>query len=153
EEGGYVSRRAHETDGRVVVVSLTELGRARVLADRKRRDEWRGGPRARPPQAPRRVAGSPAARPDARGARRPPHRRPDPATTLGRALVSPTFRSLSNRNYRLYLAGSVTFNTGTWMQRIAQDCLVLTLPGTGGTQLGIAAGLQFLPVLVLSPYA
>ena len=40
EEGGYVSRRAHETDGRVVVVSLTELGRGRVLADRKRRDEW-----------------------------------------------------------------------------------------------------------------
>ena len=40
EEGGYVARRAHETDGRVVVVSLTELGRARVVADRKRRDEW-----------------------------------------------------------------------------------------------------------------
>jgi DNA-binding MarR family transcriptional regulator len=40
EDGGYVARRAHETDGRVVVVSLTELGRSRVLADRKRRDEW-----------------------------------------------------------------------------------------------------------------
>ena len=40
EEGGYVARRAHETDGRVVVVSLTERGRATVLADRKRRDEW-----------------------------------------------------------------------------------------------------------------
>jgi DNA-binding MarR family transcriptional regulator len=40
EEGGYVSRRAHETDGRVVVVSLTELGRGRVLADRRLRDEW-----------------------------------------------------------------------------------------------------------------
>jgi DNA-binding MarR family transcriptional regulator len=40
EEGGYVSRRAHATDGRVVVVSLTELGRGRVLADRKLRDEW-----------------------------------------------------------------------------------------------------------------
>jgi DNA-binding MarR family transcriptional regulator len=40
EEGGYVARRAHDTDGRVVVVSLTELGRARVVADRKRRDEW-----------------------------------------------------------------------------------------------------------------
>jgi DNA-binding MarR family transcriptional regulator len=40
EEGGYVARRAHETDGRVVVVGLTELGRSRVLADRKRRDEW-----------------------------------------------------------------------------------------------------------------
>jgi DNA-binding MarR family transcriptional regulator len=40
EAGGYVARNDHETDGRVVVVSLTELGRARVLADRKRRDEW-----------------------------------------------------------------------------------------------------------------
>jgi DNA-binding MarR family transcriptional regulator len=40
EEGGYVARRAHETDGRVVVVGLTEQGTATVLADRKRRDEW-----------------------------------------------------------------------------------------------------------------
>ena len=40
ENGGYVARRAHESDGRVVVVSLTELGRSRVVADRKRRDEW-----------------------------------------------------------------------------------------------------------------
>jgi len=40
EEGGYVARRAHETDGRVVVVTLTDLGRERVLADRLRRDEW-----------------------------------------------------------------------------------------------------------------
>jgi len=40
EEGGYVLRRPHETDGRVVVVALTEQGRATVAADRKRRDEW-----------------------------------------------------------------------------------------------------------------
>jgi DNA-binding MarR family transcriptional regulator len=40
EEGGYVARRAHETDGRVVVVTLTDKGRERVLADRRRRDEW-----------------------------------------------------------------------------------------------------------------
>ena len=40
EEGGLVSRRPHESDGRVVVVTLTEQGRATVLADRKRRDEW-----------------------------------------------------------------------------------------------------------------
>ncbi len=40
EEGGYVARRAHETDGRVVVVTLTERGRETVEADRKRRDEW-----------------------------------------------------------------------------------------------------------------
>jgi DNA-binding MarR family transcriptional regulator len=40
EEGGYVVRRPHETDGRVVVVTLTERGRVTLLADRKRRDEW-----------------------------------------------------------------------------------------------------------------
>jgi DNA-binding MarR family transcriptional regulator len=35
-----VVRRPHETDGRVVIVSLTERGRAVVLADRRRRDAW-----------------------------------------------------------------------------------------------------------------
>ncbi|MBF4163003.1 MFS transporter [Nocardioides acrostichi] len=59
---------------------------------------------------------------------------------------------MANPNYRLYLAGSVVSNTGTWMQRIAQDWLVLSLGG-GGTALGITTGLQFLPVLLLSPYA
>ena len=67
--------------------------------------------------------------------------------------MSPTFRSLRNPNYRLYLVGSVVSNTGTWMQRVAQDWLVLSLPGTGGTELGITTGLQFLPMLLLSPYA
>ena len=67
--------------------------------------------------------------------------------------MSPTFRALRNHNYRLYLAGNLVSNTGTWMQRVAQDWLVLSLPGTGGTALGITTGLQFLPVLLLSPYA
>lgn len=67
--------------------------------------------------------------------------------------MSPTFRALSNPNYRLYLAGSAVSNTGTWMQRVAQDWLVLQLPGNSGTELGITTGLQFLPVLLLSPYA
>jgi DNA-binding MarR family transcriptional regulator len=40
EAGGYVVRRAHETDGRAVVVALTERGRDTVVADRRRRDEW-----------------------------------------------------------------------------------------------------------------
>jgi DNA-binding MarR family transcriptional regulator len=39
-EGGYVVRRAHATDGRQVVVELTEQGRATLLADRARRDAW-----------------------------------------------------------------------------------------------------------------
>ena len=40
EQLGHVVRRAHESDGRQVVVSLTKAGRAAVLADRRRRDAW-----------------------------------------------------------------------------------------------------------------
>jgi DNA-binding MarR family transcriptional regulator len=40
EEGGYVARRPHDTDGRQVVVALTDRGRDTVLADRARRDAW-----------------------------------------------------------------------------------------------------------------
>jgi MFS family permease len=67
--------------------------------------------------------------------------------------LSPTFRSLHNHNYRLYAAGGVVSNTGTWMQRVAQDWLVLLLATNAGTALGITTGLQFLPALLLSPYA
>jgi len=67
--------------------------------------------------------------------------------------LSPTFRALSNSNYRLYAAGGVVSNTGTWMQRVAQDWLVLQLTANNGTALGITTGLQFLPILLLSPYA
>ena len=37
---GQVERRPHDTDRRLVVVHLTDLGRATVLADRRRRDAW-----------------------------------------------------------------------------------------------------------------
>ncbi len=40
EDGGHVTRRPHDTDGRQVVVTLTPRGRATLLADRRRRDEW-----------------------------------------------------------------------------------------------------------------
>ncbi|WP_067440744.1 MFS transporter [Nocardioides jensenii] len=66
--------------------------------------------------------------------------------------MSPTFRSLHNPNFRRYAAGSLVSNVGLWMQRVAQDWLVLVLTGSG-TALGITTGLQFLPVLLLSPYA
>jgi MFS family permease len=39
------------------------------------------------------------------------------------------------------------------MQRVAQDWLVLQLTANNGTALGITTGLQFLPMLLLSPYA
>jgi MFS family permease len=67
--------------------------------------------------------------------------------------LSPTFRALHNPNYRRYAIGSLVSNTGTWMQRVAQDWLVLRLTDGSGTALGITTGLQFLPVLLLSPYA
>ena len=41
-------------------------------------------------------------------------------------------------------------NTGTWMQRVAQDWLVLELTHGSGTALGITSGLQFLPLLLFS---
>jgi MFS family permease len=63
------------------------------------------------------------------------------------------FRALSIRNYRLFAYGSVVSNTGTWMQRVAQDWLVLQLTDNSGVALGITTGLQFLPILLLSPYA
>src|SRR3954462_15939795 len=58
------------------------------------------------------------------------------------------FRSLRIRNYRLYASGQLVSLTGTWMQRVAQDWLVLELTNSG-TALGIVTALQFGPSLVL----
>jgi MFS family permease len=63
-----------------------------------------------------------------------------------------TFRALAIRNYRLFAAGSLVSNVGTWMQRVAQDWLVLVLTDSPAA-LGITTGLQFLPILLFSPYA
>ena len=67
--------------------------------------------------------------------------------------MSPTFRSLHNPNYRRYAAGNLASNVGTWMQRVAQDWLVLLLTGNSAAAVGITTGLQFLPFLLLSPVA
>jgi len=58
--------------------------------------------------------------------------------------MSPTFASLRVPNYRRYFTGMLGSNTGTWMQRVAQDWLVLQLTGGNGTWLGIVTALQFL---------
>jgi MFS family permease len=68
--------------------------------------------------------------------------------------VSPTFTSLYIRNYRIYAAGAFVSNIGTWMGRVAQDWLVLTeLTEHSSAALGIVTGLQFLPFLLLAPWA
>jgi MFS family permease len=64
-----------------------------------------------------------------------------------------TFRSLKSFNFRLWTIGSLVSNIGTWMQRIAQDWLVLTqLTHNDATALGIVMGLQFAPQLLLLPW-
>ena len=62
------------------------------------------------------------------------------------------FRSLAIRNYRVYAIGSMISNVGAWMQNTAQAWLVLELTGSGSA-LGITVALQFLPSLLLSPFA
>lgn len=67
--------------------------------------------------------------------------------------VASTFRSLRNFNFRLWTAGSLVSNVGTWMQRVAQDWLVLTqLTHHDASALGIVMGLQFAPQLLLLPW-
>ncbi|MFJ6719703.1 MFS transporter [Streptomyces sp. NPDC091259] len=73
------------------------------------------------------------------------------STTTRPASRNSMFSSLKIRNYRLFATGQVVSNTGTWMQRIAQDWLVLSLTGSASA-VGITIALQFLPMLVFGLY-
>jgi MFS family permease len=55
------------------------------------------------------------------------------------------FSSLSGRNYRLWFAGQLVSLSGTWMQQVAQDWLVLQLTGRA-FPVGVTTALQFAPV-------
>ncbi|MET9731298.1 MFS transporter [Streptomyces sp. NPDC006458] len=83
--------------------------------------------------------------PPAGGARRAP----SPPTEARRR--TSMFASLKIRNYRLFFLGQAVSNIGTWMQRIAQDWLVLSLTGSA-TAVGVTTALQFLPMLLLGLY-
>ena len=62
------------------------------------------------------------------------------------------FRSLRHRNYRIWAGGALVSNIGTWMQRTAQDWLVLTqLTHHNAAAVGAVMSLQFGPQLVLLP--
>jgi MFS family permease len=66
--------------------------------------------------------------------------------------VKNLFRSLSLYNYRVWAAGALVSNIGTWMQRTAQDWLVLTqLTRHNATAVGVVMALQFGPLLLLLP--
>jgi MFS family permease len=66
--------------------------------------------------------------------------------------VKGIFRSLRGFNYRLWAAGALVSNVGTWMQRIAQGWLVLTqLTHNNATAMGVVLALQSGPHLLLLP--
>ncbi|MFJ8349937.1 MFS transporter [Streptomyces sp. NPDC094153] len=75
----------------------------------------------------------------------------DSRTAPDTSRKSSMFSSLRVRNYRLFFLGQVVSNTGTWMQRIAQDWLVLSLTGSSAA-VGITTALQFLPMLLFGLY-
>lgn len=65
-----------------------------------------------------------------------------------------TFRSLAEPNYRHWFAGALISNTGTWMQRTAQDWIVLTsLTNNNASALGLTMALQLGPQLIMFPFA
>jgi MFS family permease len=63
------------------------------------------------------------------------------------AALRRSFGSLSVPNYRRYFAGQVVSISGNWMQTVAEVWLILKLTGSG-TAVGLAAALQFLPILL-----
>ncbi len=70
---------------------------------------------------------------------------------VGRALRG-TFRSLRNRNFRLYFTGQLISNTGNWLTNVALVLLVLRLTGSG-LAVGVLTACQYGPLLFLSPWA
>ncbi|AHH17917.1 major facilitator superfamily transporter [Nocardia nova SH22a] len=77
--------------------------------------------------------------------------RTDDSTAIDPHGTGGMFSSLTVPNYRYYFAGQVVSNTGTWMQRIAQDWLVLGLTGSSFA-VGITTAMQFLPMLLFGLY-
>ncbi|MCW6533764.1 MFS transporter [Sphingomonas lycopersici] len=70
-----------------------------------------------------------------------------------KARASSTFRSLRSFNYRIWIGGAFVSNVGTWVQRTAQDWLVLTqLTHHDASAVGWVMALQFGPQLFLLPW-
>jgi MFS family permease len=63
-----------------------------------------------------------------------------------------TFLALRNRNFRLFFVGQLISNTGNWLTNVALTLLVLKITGSG-LGVGILAGFQFGPILLLSAWA
>ncbi|ALO65468.1 MFS transporter [Arthrobacter alpinus] len=86
----------------------------------------------------------------------PPTAEPNAALTAPINLVttrppwSQTFSSLKIRNYRIFASANLVAVIAVWMQRVAQDWMVLELSGSV-TAVGITVFMQFIPSLLLMP--
>jgi MFS family permease len=69
--------------------------------------------------------------------------RRDPGGTAG-------FRALRHQGFRVYFAGMLLRGTAVWMQMVSLPWAAVEL-GAGPAALGVIAGLQFLPTLIISP--
>ncbi len=65
--------------------------------------------------------------------------------------MSASFAALQVRNYRRFYVGQTISVSGTWMQTVAEAWLVLQLTHSGFA-LGVAAALQFLPMLLFGAW-
>ncbi len=63
-----------------------------------------------------------------------------------------SFRSLRNRNYRLFFLGQLVSNTGNWLTLVALTLMVLNMTHSGFA-VGLLTACQFGPILLLSPFA
>ncbi|HEY6532098.1 MAG TPA: MFS transporter [Acidimicrobiales bacterium] len=62
------------------------------------------------------------------------------------------FSSLETRNFRLFFIGQAVSITGSFMQMVAQAWLVLSITDNAAA-LGVVTTAQFLPTLLIGPYA
>ncbi|MFM1839109.1 MAG: hypothetical protein RIS37_375, partial [Actinomycetota bacterium] len=73
-------------------------------------------------------------------------------TEVGTPARGGMFRSLKSRNARLFFAGLLFSNIGSWLQLTATSFLLYRLTGSS-VDLGVNAALQFLPMLILGAWA
>ena len=70
-----------------------------------------------------------------------------------RLRATATFRSLHHRNFRLFFAGQLISQTGTWLSMVTATLLVLELTDQSATAVGFLTAAQFGPMLVLGAWA
>lgn len=70
-----------------------------------------------------------------------------------RLRATATFRSLHHRNFRLFFAGQLISQTGTWLSMVTATLLVLELTNQSATAVGFLTAAQFGPMLILGAWA